>query len=84
MARVLLPGVPVMRREFILKDLKTFFRDSTQWSQLILLGVLVAVYLINIRALPLFTGERVPRRRRRAQMAAAAPSTASESPMATG
>jgi ABC-2 type transport system permease protein len=59
-ARTLMPGVPVMRREFILKDLKTFFRDSTQWSQLILLGVLVAVYLINIRALPLFTGERVP------------------------
>lgn len=59
-ARTLLPGVPAMRREFILKDLKTFFRDSTQWSQLILLGVLVAVYLINIRALPLFTGEQVP------------------------
>ncbi|HRP09387.1 MAG TPA: hypothetical protein PLL69_12960, partial [Gemmatimonadales bacterium] len=59
-ARVLLPGMPAMRREFILKDLKTFFRDSTQWSQLILLGVLVAVYLINIRALPLFTGEQVP------------------------
>jgi ABC-2 type transport system permease protein len=58
--RLLLPGVPAMRREFILKDLKSFFRDSTQWSQLILLGVLVAVYLINIRALPLFTGERVP------------------------
>ena len=57
---ILMPGVPVMRREFILKDLRTFFRDSTQWSQLILLGVLVAVYLINIRALPLFTGEQVP------------------------
>lgn len=59
-ARLLLPGVPTLRREFILKDLRIFFRDSTQWSQLILLGVLVAVYLINIRALPLFTGERVP------------------------
>ncbi len=59
-ARVLMPGVPVMRREFILKDLRIFFRDSTQWSQLILLGVLVAVYLFNIRALPLFTGEQVP------------------------
>jgi ABC-2 type transport system permease protein len=58
--RWMMPGVPVMRREFILKDLRTFFRDSTQWSQLILLGVLVAVYLINIRALPLFTGEQVP------------------------
>lgn len=52
--------VPPMRREFILKDLRVFFRDSTQWSQLILLGVLVVVYLFNIRALPLFTGERVP------------------------
>ncbi len=59
-ARVLMPGVPAMRREFILKDLRIFFRDSTQWSQLILLGVLVAVYLFNIRALPLFTGEQVP------------------------
>ncbi len=55
-----LPGLAPMRREFILKDLKVFFRDSTQWSQLILLGVLIAVYLINIRALPLFTGEQVP------------------------
>jgi len=58
--RRLLPGMPAMRREFVLKDLRVFFRDSTQWSQLILLGVLVAVYLINIRALPLFTGEEVP------------------------
>ncbi len=54
------PGLTPMRREFILKDLRIFFRDSTQWSQLILLGVLVAVYLFNIRALPLFTGEEVP------------------------
>jgi hypothetical protein len=29
---------PVMRREFILKDLRIFFRDTTQWSQLILLA----------------------------------------------
>jgi len=59
-ARRLLVGMPPMRREFILKDLRTFFRDSTQWSQLILLGVLVMVYLFNIQALPLFTGEKVP------------------------
>lgn len=58
--RRLMPGIPAMRREFILKDLRVFFRDSTQWSQLILLGVLIAVYLVNIRALPLFTGEEVP------------------------
>jgi ABC-2 type transport system permease protein len=47
------------RREFLLKDLRVFFRDATQWSQLILLAVLVVVYLFNITALPLFTGERV-------------------------
>jgi ABC-2 type transport system permease protein len=59
-AKRLLIGMPPMRREFILKDLRTFFRDSTQWSQLILLGVLVMVYLFNIQALPLFSGEKVP------------------------
>lgn len=48
------------RREFVLKDLKLFFRDTTQWSQLILLGALLIVYLFNIRALPLFRGEQVP------------------------
>jgi ABC-2 type transport system permease protein len=50
----------VAKREFIIKDLKLFFRDTTQWSQLILLGVLVMIYLFNIRSLPLFQGERVP------------------------
>ena len=48
------------RREFVLKDLRLFFRDTTQWSQLILLAALLFVYLFNIRALPLFRGERVP------------------------
>ena len=48
------------RREFILKDLRLFFRDPTQWSQLILLAALLVVYLFNIKALPLFRGEQVP------------------------
>ncbi len=52
--------LPVSRREFILKDLRLFFRDNTQWSQLILLAVLLMVYLFNIRSLPLHSGERVP------------------------
>lgn len=56
----LLGGVSPARREFLLKDLRLFFRDPTQWSQLILLGVLLVVYLFNIRSLPLFSGERVP------------------------
>ncbi len=48
------------RREFILKDLRLFLRDTTQWSQLILLAALLVVYLFNIKALPLFRGEQVP------------------------
>ncbi len=39
-------------RALALKDLKTFVRDTTQWSQLILLGALVVVYVYNFRALP--------------------------------
>lgn len=52
--------LPVTRREFIMKDLRVFFRDTTQWSQLILLAVLLVVYVFNIQALPLYTGEKVP------------------------
>jgi len=55
---LLLP-LPVAKREFVLKDVKLFFRDPTQWSQLILLAVLVVVYLFNIKALPLHRGEPV-------------------------
>src|SRR2546425_10216600 len=55
----LLQPLPVAKREFVLKDIKLFFRDTTQWSQLILLAVLVVVYLFNIKALPLHRGEQV-------------------------
>jgi ABC-2 type transport system permease protein len=55
-----LAGLSPQRREFLLKDTRLFFRDPTQWGQLILLGVLVVVYLFNIQALPLYSGERVP------------------------
>ena len=55
----LLSPLPVAKREFVLKDIKLFFRDTTQWSQLILLGVLVVVYLFNMKALPLHQGEPV-------------------------
>lgn len=47
------------KREFILKDLRLFFRDNTQWSQLVLLAVLLVVYIFNIKSLPLYSGERV-------------------------
>ena len=41
------------------KDVRTFFRDTSQWSQLILLGVLVVMYTYNVKVLPLWTGEQV-------------------------
>ena len=51
-----LPGGP-LRRSLLLKDLKVFLRDTTQWSQLLLLVALVLVYLYNFRVLDL---ERIP------------------------
>jgi ABC-2 type transport system permease protein len=41
----------------IAKDVRVFFRDNSQWSQLFLLGALVVVYLYNFSVLPL---ERSP------------------------
>ena len=35
------------------KDIKTFFRDNTQWSQLFLLGALIVIYLYNFKVLPI-------------------------------
>lgn len=53
--RHLVRPLGISRSELLLKDLRVFFRDTTQWSQLILLGVLVVVYIYNIRALPLYS-----------------------------
>ena len=46
-----------MRRHLLIKDLKVFLRDVSQWSQLLLLLALVLVYLYNFRVLDL---ERIP------------------------
>jgi ABC-2 type transport system permease protein len=51
--RTLLAPFGVLRRELVLKELRIFFRDSTQWSQLILLAVLIVVYVFNVKFLPL-------------------------------
>jgi ABC-2 type transport system permease protein len=55
----LLGAVPLTGRSLAAKDIRTFFRDTSQWSQLILLAVLVVIYIYNIRVLPLFSGEEV-------------------------
>jgi len=43
----------ITRSELVRKELRLFFRDTTQWSQLILLAVLIVVYIFNVRFLPL-------------------------------
>ena len=40
-------------RAFAVKEIKTFWRDQTQWTQLFLLAALVAIYLYNFHVLPL-------------------------------
>ena len=44
---------PTEAKPIMVKDIKTFLRDATQWSQLFLLMALIVVYLYNIRVLPL-------------------------------
>jgi ABC-2 type transport system permease protein len=45
--------LPAHTRAIMIKDVKTFLRDTTQWSQLFLLLALIAVYLYNFKVLPL-------------------------------
>lgn len=52
----LVPARPATR-VILVKDLKVFLRDTTQWSQLLLLMALVLVYLYNFHILDL---DRIP------------------------
>ena len=49
-----LPG-PI--RAYMIKEIKCFFRDQSQWSQLFLIAALVVIYIYNFKVLPL---ERSP------------------------
>jgi ABC-2 type transport system permease protein len=44
-----LPG-PV--RALAVKEVKTFFRDQTQWSQLFLIAALIGIYIYNFKVIP--------------------------------
>jgi ABC-2 type transport system permease protein len=52
---VLVNALPfsIVRRQLLLRDLKIFLRDVTQWSQLLLLLALVLLYLYNFSVLDL-------------------------------
>ncbi|MBF0633865.1 MAG: hypothetical protein HQK85_04330, partial [Nitrospinae bacterium] len=54
LARLLSPLSPGTRG-LMMKDIKIFWRDTGQWSQLFMLGALIVVYIFNIRNLPLDT-----------------------------
>jgi ABC-2 type transport system permease protein len=45
--------LPSPVRSFTVKEIKTFLRDQTQWSQIFLVGALIVIYLYNFSVLPL-------------------------------
>jgi ABC-2 type transport system permease protein len=49
----LLSFLPAPVKAMTVKEIKTFFRDQTQWPQLFLLMALIVVYLYNFSVLPL-------------------------------
>ncbi len=40
-------------RALLIKDIKLFWRDTTQWSQLLMLAALLLIYFFNIKSLPI-------------------------------
>jgi len=40
-------------RQLILKDIRVFLRDTSQWSQVFLLAALMIIYVFNFRVMPL-------------------------------
>jgi ABC-2 type transport system permease protein len=55
--------LPPLARLLVVKDVTVFIRDASQWSQLLLLAAVVAIYVYNFRALPIdgdsFLAERM-------------------------
>jgi len=49
----LLLFLPRTAKAFAVKEIRTFFRNSTQWPQLFLMGALIIIYLYNFSVLPL-------------------------------
>ncbi len=45
--------LPAGWRPIVTKDIRSFFRDPSQWSQVFLLGSLIVIYLFSINAIPM-------------------------------
>jgi ABC-2 type transport system permease protein len=48
-----LPFLHPTTKSLLIKDIKLFWRDTTQWSQLLMLAALLLIYFFNIKSLPL-------------------------------
>ncbi len=59
-SRALSVFAPRKARPLLEKDLLVFFRDTAQWPQLVVIGAVVGVYLLNIWALNLQKGVDLP------------------------
>ncbi|MGB5218968.1 MAG: hypothetical protein WBN66_11800, partial [Smithella sp.] len=49
----LLNFLPRATKAFAVKEIRTFFRDSSQWPQLFLMASLIVIYIYNFSVLPL-------------------------------
>ncbi len=49
----LLNFLPRETKAFAVKEIRTFFRDSSQWPQLFLMASLIVIYIYNFSVLPL-------------------------------
>jgi len=49
----LLNSLPCETKAFAVKEIRTFFRDSSQWPQLFLMAALIVIYIYNFSVLPL-------------------------------
>lgn len=49
----LLAFLPQPVQAYTVKEIKTFFRDQTQWSQIFLIIALIIIYIYNFKVLPL-------------------------------
>ncbi len=49
---VLFPYLPARMKTMMLKDLRSFTRDPTQWTQMVIMMGLLVIYALNLRRLP--------------------------------
>ena len=49
----ILSFLPTHVQAYVIKEIKTFFRDQTQWSQIFLILALIVIYIYNFKVLPL-------------------------------